>query len=909
MYPFVRKMHRRRWLGYLFLASLILCLGMGSFSHFFQLRGQVATAQPINPSHLVQQGVDRYQSGNFKGAIEPWQTALSIYQKSNDRPSIAIVLENLARAYQKLGQIEQAIDAWQQLVTLYRQLDDPGKRGRMLTELAQAHSRLGQHRRAITLLCNPLTDRDTGNRPIQCRPESALFIAQNQGDRSSEVAALGNLGRAYQAQGDYDQAIAWLKEGLSIAQETENLTYQTSLFGSLGNAYANRAQLSYRRAQFRGQATERFPVPDLEKLALAEFRSPKIEALENRAIKDEATALSYFEQSFAIAQQQNNPSGMFQVLLHEIPIYVRKQQQANLLSAQETALDLIKDLPDARDTVFGAINLAKLLHNTADSTGSAPGAQCANSNDNPQTQALLQNAILMAQRIGDRRAESFALGELGHVYECRQDFTQALDLTQQARWVAADLNNPDSLYLWEWQTGRILGQGQTREEAGEVNSRAIQFYEQAITTLEKIRSDILIANRDLQFDFRDTIEPIYRELAALRLERESLSPLSALAPKSAQNISQVITTIDSLKLAELQNYFGDDCVLTALPETPVERVDQETAVISTIILPGRTAVILNLPNGEYRLSWIPFQEQFVINSINGYRIDLQDYTTPFNLQSSQRLYDWLVRPFTTELVNNKIKTLVFVQDGIFRSVPMSALHDGQQYLIQKYAIATTPSLQLTAPKNLDRKNLKAMILGLTQAATIDNQDFEALEYVAQEIEGIQSLLPGSRQLRDGEFTRDRLQQELNDRTYPIVHIATHAEFGPDPEDTFLVLGNNQKLAINEFDRLIRSVTGPQEPIELLTLTACKTAVGDDRAALGLAGVAIQAGARSTVASLWSISDAATAEVAERFYQELLNPGVNKAEALRTAQLNLLESGNKYARPAYWAPFVLIGNWL
>ncbi|MBV9386192.1 MAG: CHAT domain-containing protein, partial [Chroococcidiopsidaceae cyanobacterium CP_BM_ER_R8_30] len=262
-----------------------------------------------------------------------------------------------------------------------------------------------------------------------------------------------------------------------------------------------------------------------------------------------------------------------------------------------------------------------------------------------------------------------------------------------------------------------------------------------------------------------------------------------------------------------------------------------------------------------------------------------------------------------ELDRTQAKTLVFIQDGILRSIPMAALHDGTQFLIQKYAIATTPSLTLTDPKTLNHQRLRALVLGLTTNAIVDGQPFPALANVGSEIREVETQFPGSQQLLNNSFTSTRLQQALNQSTYSIIHIATHGKFGSEPQDTFLITGNNDKLTIDVLDTAIRNGAPGTEPVGLLVLTACETAVGDDRAALGLAGVAVQAGVSSVLASLWSIQDAPTVTLVAKFYSSLHNTGMSKAEALRVAQQALIEAGGQSAHPAYWAPFILIGNWL
>ena len=138
-------------------------------------------------------------------------------------------------------------------------------------------------------------------------------------------------------------------------------------------------------------------------------------------------------------------------------------------------------------------------------------------------------------------------------------------------------------------------------------------------------------------------------------------------------------------------------------------------------------------------------------------------------------------------------------------------------------------------------------------------------------------------------------------------MATHGQFSSRAEDTFLLTWND-RINVKNLDRLLQNRFTQDTPIELLILSACQTAAGDDRAALGLAGVAIRSGARSTVATLWSIQDDSTAKLISQFYRELKTPGASKAEALRKAQLSLLQS-EEYQHPFYWSAFILLGNWL
>ncbi|MEL6815167.1 MAG: CHAT domain-containing protein, partial [Cyanobacteria bacterium J06598_3] len=258
--------------------------------------------------------------------------------------------------------------------------------------------------------------------------------------------------------------------------------------------------------------------------------------------------------------------------------------------------------------------------------------------------------------------------------------------------------------------------------------------------------------------------------------------------------------------------------------------------------------------------------------------------------------------------DSQIDTLVFVLDGFLRSIPMAALYDGQHYLIENYSIALAPGLQLVDPKPLKRQQLNTLIAGLSES----RHGFSALPAVKTEVDQVQQTT-NSQVLFNETFTETNLADAINNTPYPLVHLATHGQFNADPTDTFL-LAWDKPIPVNALNRLLRQGEQTRQgAIELLILSACETAAGDKRAALGLAGVAVQAGARSTLASLWSLDDETGALFSNYFYQALQNPELSKAQAVRDAQLQLLNNpqapNNTHQHPRYWAPYILLGNWL
>jgi CHAT domain-containing protein len=214
----------------------------------------------------------------------------------------------------------------------------------------------------------------------------------------------------------------------------------------------------------------------------------------------------------------------------------------------------------------------------------------------------------------------------------------------------------------------------------------------------------------------------------------------------------------------------------------------------------------------------------------------------------------------------------------------------------------TPGLTLTDPRPLRARSSRTLLSGLTMPV----QGFSALPEVAVELKSLRET-EGGTLLQDESYVLKNVQQEFASRPITVLHIASHGQFSSDPAKTFL-LTYDGKLTMDQLEKLIAPSRYRDEPLELLALSACQTAAGDDRAALGLAGVAIKAGARSALASLWFVNDQSSTQLITEFYRQLKQPGTTKAKALQQAQLKMITDA-RFSHPGYWAPYLLIGNWL
>ena len=282
--------------------------------------------------------------------------------------------------------------------------------------------------------------------------------------------------------------------------------------------------------------------------------------------------------------------------------------------------------------------------------------------------------------------------------------------------------------------------------------------------------------------------------------------------------------------------------------------------------------------------------------------------TPEVLEKAQKVYDWVLRPLEADLTQASVQTLVFVLDGTLRNIPMSVLHDGDQYLIEKgYAVAIAPRLQMFSA-NATRPPLKVKIGGVGISQVIDDTQFPPIAKLSEELNGIAQHVAVSDPLLDESFTTDNIRQQLQTSDFSAIHWKTHGVFSSNPQETYIV-AYNEKIVAQALNNLIQlSSQGGAQPLELLVLSACETAQGDNRAVLGLAGLAARTGTRSVLSTLWIAQDTPNTDFMIRFYENLSQPNMTIAESVRQAQLALMREDG-YTTPYIWSNYVLVGNWL
>ncbi len=593
-----------------------------------------------------------------------------------------------------------------------------------------------------------------------------------------------------------------------------------------------------------------------------------IEAYYTKAVKAYSKALN-------LAKKSNALSG--RIAINMAQAYFENKQLNKAIYTLSIAEQYFALLPDEYSKIFGLIGVGKLAIQLE---------------DEKIAYKTLNNALQLAKLTKYNRLISYAYGFLGNLYEKQQRYTEALQLTRKAIFFAkldsgsffSQQNQASEiLYRWQWQLGRLF-KSQANIDA------AIGAYRQAVNSLQPIRHEIAIGYRNDELSFRERVGPIYFGLADLLLQQAS----------TQIDLKAAIDIIEIFKTAELQDYFQDDCVTKLSKSLWDKDIANNIAVFYPIILPDRIEILVKISQNIFRFT-LPISAEKLKDEVNEFRFELEDHSTSNFLPYAQRLYNWIISPFNDLLFIKQIDTLIFIPDGVLRTIPFAALHDGKNFLISKYEIAVNPGLNLNGVKNV--KPAKILLSGLS----VKVQGYNKLSAVKNEIEVIGKLYNNNaNKLLNQKFTIDNFTTSLETNNYSILHIASHGQFNSDLNKTFL-LAYDGKITIRKLEKLVRLSKRRDEPLELLTLSACQTAVGDDQAALGLAGIALKAGAKSALASLWSINDKATTILMQIFYQQLQISKISKSKALQMAQLNLLKY-RSYKHPAYWASFLLIGNW-
>ncbi|MEM9387553.1 MAG: CHAT domain-containing protein [Pseudomonadota bacterium] len=513
----------------------------------------------------------------------------------------------------------------------------------------------------------------------------------------------------------------------------------------------------------------------------------------------------------------------------------------------------------------------------------------------PRLSALtaLRDAHATAQSISDRAdLLAWSLGTLSELYAIDQRFDDAMTLAHRA--LAAGENTVDA-YRWYRQVARLS------RESGETD-QALAFYARAMTLSSRAAGDAR-GSQTREAHFRRQIAPVYLEYADLLL---------SLAERGhdqfyQQHLLDAREVVNRLHAAEIRDYLDEACSTDAQPDTRRLRLPSDTAVLFPVVFDDRVELLMQTDRGIQRGRSIPLGREALRKQVASVREQLRDPRRSASREASQALYRTAFRDLHELLAENpRISRLIVVPDGPLRSLPFGALHDGERWLAQRVTVEImqrlAPSASLGQPAS---GTPSALLAGVSRFGSDERR---ALPFVPEELAGVGAAWRGPRSvLRDEQFTRLSFTQALRRKQPQVVHLATHGTFAGSLERSYLVTGDGEQLGIAELFAPLQRLAAQQQPVALVVLSACDTAVGVERSSIGLAGVALRAGAAHAAGSLWPVPDDGTAQLFSAFYAALQGPARNDPGwALTSAQRKLI-AAERYAHPAYWAGFQIIRN--
>ncbi|MGV0107572.1 hypothetical protein NSTCB13_06460 [Nostoc sp. DSM 114160] len=860
--------------------------------------------------------------GNYAKAIEYEQQCLAIARGIKDRQSEGKALGNLGIAYSNLGNYAKAIEYGEQHLALAREIKDRQSEGAALGSLGNAHYSLGNYAKAIEY------------------GEQHLALAREIKDRQSEGAALGNLGNAYSNLGNYAKAIDYEEQYLAIAREIKDRQSEGAALGNLGLAYSNLG--NYAKAI------------EYEQQCLAIAREIKDRQSEGKALGNlgiaysnlgnYAKAIEYGEQHLAIAREIKDRQSEGIALGSLGNAYYSLGNYAKAINYEEQCLAIAREIKDRQSEGAALGNL---------------GLAYSNLGNYAKAINYEEQHLAIAREIKDRQSEGIALSNIGSSLENQQQPELAIVFYKQSVNVRESIRNDIHTLPREQQEsytqtvadtyrsladlllsqGRLLEAQQVLEllkiqELRDFTRNARAGGETSGITLARIEEEILKKYGTLIIFGQQVYECEQKKCSTLSKLRDQLD---GLTQKFQQDTNAFRKT--------LQDRLAKDPALLEpeqLRSTAAKIVTTEpgTVLIYPLVLKDKIRILLASRGGEKGVVFRSFEtsvnQQQLWKTVNQFRTQLSSPEDETAVKAtSKQLYNWLIQPLEKEIKDKNVRHLVFSLDRSTRYIPMSALFDGQQYLIERYSVSTILNAGLTDVKDRlphNKQEIRVLAMGVSKAFpgfnALSNVPNELATIIQQSGKAQQGIFPGSEFLNE-KFTFSSLRDNLTGNK--VLHLATHGKFESGrPENSYLLSGSGDKLTVEK----IQTLGNYMADTHLVVLSACETALGGvDADGLEMSGMSfyfLTNGAKAVIASLWLVNDGSTSQLMQEFYQNLSTGQMTKTEALRQAQLAILKSNSQgsdsnrssvnyklgqseqsisrnLSHPYYWAPFILIGN--
>jgi len=881
--------------------------------------------------------------GDYEQGVETAQTSLNISRKNRTFIGEVAAAVNLSVMYEALGEYKKVIAVAEPGLQQARKIKSYEKEAELLVNLANAYIQLGEHSKARDFI------------------EQGLKIARQQKNPRLESIALNSFGYYYASLGDYKKALELSQESLKIAQDLKSLPLLVSPQFNLGDIYSKLG--NYNKAR------------------------------------------EFYQQALTTSQQLKNRQNEGIALFAQGYTYFAQGEPQKTVELSQKALNIFQEIKVPRLEAFATTSLSVGYGELGDDVKAMSAAQSfLTFTRKTQNSVWEKSALFLLASLHSKfgRKDQAIATYLQAIAIKTEPDTDAYNYAGLAR-IYRDLNQPSvAIKYYKESINRIQQfrhniEGLPPELQNSFLDSTVDLNHTKVSDIYRQLADLLLSQgREKEaFQVRLLIQnQELREATGYRSSTDKpnipLTPNDAKIPTQSPSIIALARQIDECKRTNCpQSSELEERKIVAIKEFTknLGAIDQQirsnranddgffdpkelgkaqniveaepnTVMIYPLVLEKEMWVQLYGAKGVVKTLKITVSREELGKTVKEFR-DLMEHCqkticgvdeTAKVKVVSQKLYNWLIKDLEPELQNNQVKNLVFALDRETRYIPMSALYDGKQYLIEKYSIhnVLNQDYDKNARLPVGIENTQILAMGLSNAVSKPSMNFRALSNVPAELDAIvktnnnQGIYPGQKYL-NGAFDLSKLQHNLEG--HKILHLATHGVFdSKNPKESFILLGNGNELKPDD----ITTLTGLSD-INLVVLSACQTALGDRQEQDGieintLAFYFINRGAKSVMASLWVVADDSTSTLIQQFYRNLAKATkqtpITKAEALRQAQITLLRSQSVTAgdaprrspegswvnptgsntptrkdivrdlsHPYYWAPFILLGNGL
>lgn len=862
-------------------------------------------------------GVTFTNIGDYGQAQEFFERALTVTQAIGNQAESGRILNNIGSIFITRGEYENAIKHLEQSLSVHQTINNPIDEAASLSNLALTYWNLGNYSRALTYY------------------QQALTIQQEIGARSGEAYTLAGIGNVSFSTGNYSEALEYFGQSLQIFQEIGAQANVSHALNSIGGLYYTLGELEQALNYYQEALTIRQKIGDRAGLGIT---------LNNIGLvyNDQGNfseALSVFQNALTVRREIGDLAGEASTLNNIGALQTQQQNYPEAINTSSQALTLYQ-------TIGNVIGEANALTNL--------GVNYSTLSQDTQALEAFQNALSLFSEAGNREGERFIYSRLGDLLARQGEielaivfFKKSVNVTESIRQTVRGLSfdvqqtyTETIAFTYRRLTDLLLQENRILEAQRVLDLLKVQELDDYLRGVERnanTASGIELRQEEQQlferYQARQTM------IIALGQELRNLEQITRnnRTTKQAERIRELRQLLQSARQAfrvffeseDIQSLVAQLRQVTGAANLELEELndlqnnlqtlEQNAVILYPLILDDRIELILVTANSP------PIRRTSIVNretlnrTILEFRSSIQNPYERTIFEPAQQLYDWLIRPLEDDLAQAETSTIIYAPDRQLRYIPLAALHDGSQWLIENFQVNNITAASLD---DLDNQPFQGELSVLAAAFTEGSYEVEindltfyfgGLEFAGKEVENLAQLIPNTDTRINADFNLDIIF-DMND--FQVIHLATHATFNPGPpQNSFILFGDGNRATLTD----IKNWNFPN--VELIVLSACDTALGELSSSngeeiLGFGYLMQLAGADAAIASLWAVNDSGTQILMDAFYSALKR-GMTKAQALQTAQRALITgtsvSNNPIAKglahPYYWAPFIIIGNGL